>query len=105
MSFEWRGGIPRNKRVTVDTTGRAFVMIGDPGQRLTTKWLRIGNVGANELRIFWTEADFTAGTNYLTLVATSGFIEGPIEPQASTLWAKADGGNTTMEMMMIHRRG
>ena len=106
MSAEIRGGIPRTRRITAfDTTGRAIVLQGNPGTRINTKWLRIQNTGGNALKVYWTLDDFTNDVHYMTVAATTGVLEGPIELDNATFWAKAAAGTTTVEVMGIHRRG
>jgi hypothetical protein len=103
MSLEWRGGIPVAQRVTgIDTTGRRIILERDQSQRVTSKWLRIANVGTGSVRIFWTEADFVAGVDYTT-IASGVILREPIE--ATDIWVKADTGTQDIEILSLHRRG
>lgn len=64
MSAELRGYQTRNKRVSVGTTGREF--LPEEGRQSLAR-VRIRNLGANELRIFWTPAELATGTHYITM--------------------------------------
>lgn len=108
MSFEWRGGIPTAQRVTgIDGTGRQIILEREQNARVTSKFLRLKNVGANALQIFWTEDDFTLGAEYTTLpvvaATETGILELPIE--ASSIWVKAAAGTSDLEILALHRRG
>lgn len=105
MSLEWRGGIPRT-RLHVVGAGAKYAF-DPPG---TSKFVRLKNLsstGAESVRVYWTQADFTADANYMTLdavVATKdNAVNLPIE--ADAIWMKSDSGTPTVEVTTIHRRG
>jgi hypothetical protein len=63
--------------------------------------MRIKNTGANPLQLFWTEEDYTASANYVTL-ATGELFSEPVE--VGDFWVKSPVG-TDMELTVFHRRG
>lgn len=100
MSFENRGGVPIVRRLSVTTTFGVYPL------PVTTKYLQIFNQGANAVRVYFTAADYTADDNYLTLVATNGVFEGPVElrANASELYFRAQGGTTTPVVVIGYQR-
>lgn len=103
MSIEWRGGVPVAQRITgITTTGREVRLERDQCSRVTTKWLRINNVGTEDLEVFWTKDDFTAGVEYTTIAAGEIFRE-PLE--ATTIWVRSAAVTTNIEILSFHRRG
>lgn len=102
MSFEWRGGIPRVRRETVDTTGRAYPF-DPPG---TSKWVRLRNLSAAALevvRVYFTQADFDANTDGYMELRAGDIIREPLE--AERLWLRSQSGTPTVEITVLHRRG
>ena len=97
MSFENRGGIPRVFRVTTDAVG------GQHNFLAVTKYLQISNEGGDMLRVYFTEQDYTADQNYISLAAVTGFFDGPVEAQS--IWFRADTTTTDLFMVSYHRRG
>lgn len=103
MSFENRGGFPTVFSATIDTTGQRHALPA------ISKHLRIRNTGGtNDLRVFFTQADFDADANFVTVdanVATDSedVLEGPFE--VKEIWFKAAAGSTTVEMIEFNRRG
>ena len=103
MSFEWRGGVPVAQRITgIDATGGETILQHDQCSRVTSKWMRINNVGANDVRIFWSEEAFDLGVEYTTLSPTDEPLNAPIE--ATSVWFTSPPG-TDVEILSLHRRG
>lgn len=98
MSLEIRGGVPRVQRIAV--AGDTYVPFPS-----IIKYLRIANQGAQALRVFFTKADLDAApqVDYVTVAATSGVWEGPVE--ASGIWLDVASGSTTAEVVSFQRRG
>lgn len=99
--LEGRGGFPHVFRESITTTGRSHRF------PFVSKYLKI-RTGVNVCRIFFTEADFTAGTNYIELPVASattphGEWEGPVE--ASEVWLKAITAASVVELVAFQRRG
>lgn len=96
MLVTTRGGVPNCDNVTVDGTGGAyaFKITDQTGKResVPSRFVQISNEGANPLLLYFTLADFTAGTHKITLAATTGYFEGPVE--AKSIWWKGSGGST-----------
>lgn len=77
-------------------------------------YLEIANVGANALQVYFTKADYDAGTNYRTVPTTAGALnpyQGPADlndgatPRpAPVVWLKGVSGSTTAEIIFYHRR-
>ncbi len=98
MAFETRGGQARVFRdAAVPTTGR------DRRPPSITKFIQLSNEGANVLRLYFTEEDFDADANYVELVATSGFFEGPVETDRYFL--RAVTAPTAVVVVEYYRRG
>ena len=115
--MELYGGIPRCRRVTITTAGVSYGAPVDPSASVElgkTNYLEVANVGANELRVFFTKADFEADTNYRTVPTTAGALnpfKGPVSLEDNSapysqplLWLKSNGGDTTAEIVFYYRR-
>jgi len=97
---ELRGGYPKVITATVSTTGRSFDF------RQFTKYLQV-YAATNPAIIYFTEADFTAGTNGLSVPIAAATHpwgwEGPAD--ISEIWVKGDGGNCALTLVAYLRRG
>ena len=96
-----RGGVPHVLRDTFTTTGRE---VRFPFACLFLK-VRAATAPA---KLFFSEADFTAGINYVVVPITAaatpyGMWEGPAE--ATKVWIKGDGGSSAVELVAFQRRG
>ena len=97
-----RGGVPLVFLDTIDTTGRKH-------RFPATIWHMIArNQGAFPVRVYFTEADYTAGINYVTLpvaaaTAPHGEWVGPVE--AIEIWLRGIGGSAAVEVVGFQRRG
>jgi hypothetical protein len=86
-------------RATITTSG-----YGTPGHRFpaVSKHVQIRNSGANVLRVYFLEEDYTADANYLEVAATS-FWEGPAELER--IWLRSVTGDAAIEIVSFCRRG
>lgn len=97
-----RGGVPHVFRATVDnTTGRKHSL---PAY---CNFLKI-RVATNPCKLYFTEADFTADTNYVLVPVPAvttpyGEWDGPVE--GGDVWLKGSGGSTDVELVTFQRRG
>lgn len=94
-----RGGIPHVRHIQFDTTGRKHFLKG------VTKWVRI-RVATFPARVYFTEADFTADENYISIPVAAaatpyGEWSGPIE--IDSIWIKGVGGSTDVELVAVKR--
>ena len=93
-------------RLGITTTGESR---RPPG---VVKFLQVSNEGANELRLYFTEADYDADENYVSLAATTGYFDGPVELGGSIpgpngrdqLWLRSVTGDTTAVVVWYLRR-
>jgi hypothetical protein len=97
-----RGGFPHV--FSAQTIGTGGVRHGFP---FTSNHLKV-RVTTNPCLMYFTEADFTAGTNPITIPVAAaatpyGEWEGPVE--AKEVWLKGSGGNTVVELVAFQRRG
>lgn len=90
--LEARGGIPRIIERDVDTTGFFWDFKG------TLKHLYI-ETDSTPVKIYFSEEDFTADTNYLSV----NEWQGPVELRG--IWLKGDGATSTVKMVPYYRRG
>lgn len=98
---ELRGGFPKVfTAAAVPTGGRHFDF------RQFTKYLQIYTTG-NPAILFFTEADFTAGTNGVAVPIAAATHpwgwEGPAD--VCEVWIKGDGGNAAITIIAYLRRG
>ena len=98
--LEGRGGFPHVFRDTIATSGRKHSF------PFMSKYLQI-RVATNACKMYFTEADYTADTNYI-LVAVPTAAEphgwqGPVE--ANTVWLKAITAGSAVELVAYQRRG
>ena len=99
-----RGGIPHVVRETFDASGRKVRL------PFFIHYLVVRNLGGTAAKLYFTEADFTADKNYVTIQIPSptypyGEWTGPVETAMSDhtdLWVK---GATTLELVAFQRRG
>lgn len=96
-----RGGVPHVYRADV-TTGGVYHNF-----KLWSKYLVI-RVTDNPCRVFFTEADFTAGKNYIEIPIPSastpnGEWSGPLETEG--VWLRGVGGTAKVELVAMQRRG
>lgn len=107
MGYEVRGGYPHVFRETIDTTGRAHVFGRANNTRFISKFIQF-RVSGNPLRVYFTEADYTADENYILVpvsppnTSNVGW-EGPLE--VNQVWLKAVGGDSALELVAYQRRG
>lgn len=106
MAGAVRGGLPKCARLTVTTTGEGR---RPPG---VTQYVQVSNEGANVLRIYFQADDFTADANYIELVATTGYWEGPAEIGAplpgsisgrDQIWFRTSGGDSDISVIWYLR--
>jgi len=99
-----RGGIPIGIRKTVDQVGAKYVF--PKGVSNFVVWYN--HSGTIALRVYFTEEDFTAGTNYALIPATVGTPGNPLEIPAELgeFWAAADTtGSVEFTAIAMIRRG
>jgi hypothetical protein len=103
-----RGGIPYVLRdAAVSAAGRKVRL------PFLIHSLIIRNVGAVAAKLYFTEADFNADTNYVTIPVASatypyGEWAGPVETangDHEDLWLKGDAGVASIELVAFQRRG
>jgi hypothetical protein len=100
------GGIPHVRRATVDTTGAEVSLPSWIG------YLIVRNKGANVAKLYFTQTDYTAGTNYVTIPVAAatdphGEWAGPVHTDADkygNLYLQGVGGNATVEIVAFQRR-
>ena len=102
-----RGGIPYVLREVIATTGRKVRL------PFHISHLKIRNKGANIVRLYFTEPDFTGDLNYVEVPVASatypyGEWEGPVETAIGdhdSLWLKAITAGVAIELVAFQRRG
>ena len=102
-----RGGVPYVLRAAIDATGRKVRL------PFYIAHLKVRNKGAGIVKLYFTEADFTADENYVEapIAATTapyGEWEGPVETTAGdhdSLWVKSVSGSNVIELVAFQRRG
>lgn len=98
--LQTRGGWPHVFRAGIDTTGRKHDF------KMVSTYLKVVAV-TNPAKMYFTEADFTADTNYVSIpvaaAATPWGWEGPAEVPG--VWLKGDGGTSAVELVAFQRRG
>jgi len=103
-----RGGVPYVLRDAIDATGRKVRL------PFHTSHLKVRNKGsAGIVRIYFTEADYTADANYVEAPIASAIFpygewEGPVETTAGdheSLWVKSSAGSNAIELVAFQRRG
>jgi hypothetical protein len=97
-----KGGIPRTVRLAAATTAAKYTF------PFISTWVKLRNLGADPVRVFWLEVDAAAAANYVTVpvaaaITPSGEWEGPVE--ASALWFAAAASTSTLEVTITQRRG
>ena len=100
MSFENRGGVPIVRRLSVTTTFGAYPL------PVAIKYLQLFNQGGNDVRVYFTQADFDADANYFVLASTTGRFEGPVELRstAAQLFFRAQTGTSTPVVVVGYQR-
>lgn len=102
MGFEVRGGVPLIRRRLVPVGGERHQ------PKNAFKHVQISNEGANNLRVYFTLADFTADASltatdgYIELANTTGFFDGPAE--GKEIWWRPIGGTTQIVAIFYQRR-
>jgi len=102
-----RGGVPHVVRDSITTAGRKIRL---PFYTLS---MIARNKGANVVRLYFTEADFTANANYVELPVASAILPhgewaGPVETTAgihADVWVKSIIGASAVELVFFQRRG
>lgn len=100
MSMETRGGVPRVRSYTIDTTGDRY-NIEPP---MVTKHLRLSNLSSDPLeivRVYFREDDYDNDEHYVSLLPGVPFSE-PVE--LTHLWLKAESGTPVVEVIGFARR-
>jgi hypothetical protein len=98
-----RGGVPHVFRAAIDaTTGRMHSL---PSMSL---YLVVRLVAGTACKLYFTEADFTADANYVTIPVAAaanpnGEWVGPAE--VGTVWLKSTSVSSTVELVSFQRRG
>jgi len=107
-----RGGIP-TVRLVAATTGTVPLggkIVPPPSD---INYLKIRAL-ANPCFVYFTEADYIAHTNYITVPIAAaatphGEWEGPVEmihgSAHSDLWVRGSGGTSNVEIVFFQRRG
>ena len=100
-----RGHQPRVVRFTTATAGTAAASrVQGPTPQPTAR-LAIRNRSATAsdvVRLYFTEADFTANANYISIDANSEFDE-PVE--VKEVWLRAQANTPVCECLFLYRRG
>ena len=106
-----RGGVPFVRRVAIKS---GVAPAGGQKVRLPfyIHFLKI-RVDSNPCRLYFTEADYLADENYVSIPIPSasapyGEWEGPVETCAgdrSDVWLRGDGGTSDVELVAFQRRG
>jgi len=102
-----RGGVPHVVRDSIDTVGRK---VKPP---FYINHLKVRNLGGAPVRLYFTEADYTADANYVVIpiaaaITPYGEWEGPVETTAGDrecLWLKSPSGTNAIELVAFQRRG
>ena len=98
-----RGGIPHVWRKTITTTGRLHKI------PFNIRYLQIRADGY-ECQLYFLEDDFDKGVNYVRVPVASPKTSdtgwaGPVELYIhNTIWLKAVGGNSNVELVAYQRR-
>lgn len=88
-----RGGAPHVFNEIITTTGRKHDI------RSFTQWIRI-TATVSPCLVYFTEDDFTNGTNAVTIAADS-VLEAPLEIRY--IWLKGSGGSSTVSLLAAKR--
>lgn len=68
-----------------------------------TSWIRFRNKSANSIKVYFTEADFSADANAI-VVPTTEILEGPFELFGDRgLYLKGVGGDSAFELLYAQR--
>ena len=138
MSVQLRGGTPRAVRLTAASRRGTVTTAGIPvtcevtpqAPAGRTNYVRIRNLGANPIRVYFTEAYFTADgpEGYVTVDAAGAVngrdvLDGPMDidddqqPNKATppiavrnqsrpiIYLRGAGGSSDCEVLFYHRRG
>jgi hypothetical protein len=97
-----RGGVPHVFRAAIDGTGRKHTL---PAYAL---YLQVRLVAGSACKLFFTEEDFTAGANYVTVpvaaaATPNGEWAGPAE--IGDVWLQSTSTSSTVELVSFQRRG
>lgn len=105
MTQQLRGYQPRTRRfVTAVAPTAAEAEVRPPNEQVTA-WLQIRNTSAvagQNVRVYWSEADFTADANFVTILPGAE-LEGPAE--VKELWLRSEVGAPVAEIIFYVRRG
>lgn len=100
--LQTRGGIPEVFRDSIDTTGREHRL------PFSCFWIVARNKGANVVRLYFSQASFTADANYVELpvaAATAPHGEWSAPVEAKEIWLRGVGGASDVEVVSFQRRG
>lgn len=81
---------------TITTTGFKVVLPINPSE------LRIYNEGANEVRIYFREEDFTSGNDYVSIPASTGSFIGPVNQPL--IWLRAITSSSSVRIVIFSER-
>lgn len=104
MAMETRGGVPQALGpIALTTTPTQVAMSAALG---VSKQVRVQNLGANTVRVYFSAADAAAGSNYLSIPAfAAGHTVLIADIEATSIWLAAGTGTTTADVLFIGRRG
>jgi hypothetical protein len=102
-----RGGVPYVLKDSIGTGGRKCRL------PFLISHLKIRNLGSNPVKLYFTEIDFTADENYVTIpiaaaITPYGEWEGPVETTSGdrdSIWLKSTAGSSNIELVSFQRRG
>jgi len=101
-ALETRGGFPFVTRRAIP------IGASDPQQVVQSpghiKFLQISNEGGNIVRVYFSEADYTADANYIELEATTGYFEGPVELRGNNLYLRAQTAASDPVVVVFYLR-
>lgn len=122
MSGGYAGGAVGVQRLAVTTAGYEAALKATPRKTrsgatqvgvygVTSFYLQATNLGANPIRLYFSEGDFSADTDYILLPAPSSpgarevgsQWEGPASERR--LWVKSTSGDSTLELVNYQRLG
>lgn len=94
MAFGLKGGVPRILNGTVGTAGEMRSL------PFPTNHLQFRNEGANSIKFYLSEADFTNNANFVT-IASSAELEGPMNIR--NFWIKSSASTSAWSAIVYQR--
>lgn len=105
MPMETRGGVPQAVGPIALTTTPVEIATRRRFGGIS-KSVRIQNLGAQVVRVYFSAEDATAGANYITIpVAANGISVLEAEIETNSLWLAAGAATTSADVLYILRRG